>query len=323
MPSRFRLRWRRYRRNNQIERYYQRLRRRRRNPQLDHAHLRTPTNVAFNCNDSDIFDCAERQVASFLQRRPEVHDLDRRISQVHETFRRSRLSRDGLISILTQAPRASLAQAQMDTSHHGYANKHERLYELIDFNDTIVDTILTMDDSSRAQFDERTKRSVDRICKRVGAPGFDETQWRAIIRGLTREVAVYLAAKSHGFVVYMTDRTRDALGIDVQVKDPESDRYINIDVKTPSSFRYRLDELAREGRLSERERIVGDERGFIIEHTGRGVLKTQVIVLCILPDKFGDLADWQFVDSEPMRATLSKLIREFGLNDDKFGAIDA
>ena len=258
-------------------------------------------------------------MTTWLQRRPEVHDLDRRITPARELFRQTQQPRDGLIALLAQAPSAALAQAQMDASHHGYANRQQRLYELIDFNDTTVDTILAMDDSQRAQFDNRVKRAADRTCRRVGAPCFSDEQWSAIIRGLTREVALFLAAKEHGFLAYMTDRTHDALGIDIQTLDPETQRYINIDVKTPSSFRYRMQELVREGRMNERDRLLGDKQGFILEQTGHGVLQTEVIVLSILPDEFGDLADWRFVDPAPMCAKLTWLIREYGMRDDKFG----
>ena len=315
-----RSRWWRQRHNYQIKRYYRRLQKRRRNRRLDQKHLQAPSVVDFTCNEPDIFDYAERQVAAWLQRRPEARDLDKRIAPARELFRQTQKPRDGLIALLSQAPSAALAQAQMDASHHGYANKQQRLYELIDFNDTIVDTILAMDDSLRPQFNLRAKHAADRICKRVGAPCFSDEQWSAIIRGLTREVSLFLAAKDRGFLVYMTDRTHDALGIDIQAMDPETQRYINIDVKTPSSFRYRMQELVREGRMNERARLVGDRQGFILEQTGRGVLRTEVIVLCILPDEFGNLADWRFVDPEPICLKLAQLIREYGLHDDKFGS---
>jgi len=42
-------------------------------------------------------------------------------------------------------------------------------------------------------------------------------------------------------------------------------------------------------------------------------------MLCILPDLFGDLADWRFVNPEPMREMLNKLIREHGQNDRYYG----
>jgi hypothetical protein len=130
-----------------------------------------------------------------------------------------------------------------------------------------------------------------------------------------------LVAKEQGFRVLMTDRAHDALGIDMQVQDPEDGRYINIDVKTPSSFRHRMEELVREGRLSERELYEGDQQSYIIEHNGHGLARAEVVVLCILPDLFGDLADWRFVDPDPMRHKLNQLIRDHGQTDGKFGRL--
>lgn len=281
--------------------------------------MAAPVDVQFVCNSTDFFDCAEEEVVSLLQRRPEVHALDDDIARLRDRFNRTSLPHDGLVALLAQVPRAVLAQLQMDKLPNGYRNKQERLYELIDFNDTLVATILNMNDTQREQFAERVKRSADRICKRVGAPCFSNEQWTAIIRGLTREVAVYLAATEQGFEAVMTDRAHDALGIDIQIQDPESKRYINLDVKTPSSFRRRMEQLVHENRLTERELLTGDRNSYIIEHNGHGIRRVEVILLCILPDLFGDLANWRFVDPRPMHDKLNQLIREHGQTDKRYG----
>ncbi len=285
----------------------------------DKQHLDAPSEVPYVCDSTDFFDCAEEEVISLLQRRPEVNALDDDIVRLRARHEKSGLAHDGLVALLAQAPRTVLAQLQMDQLPHGYRNKQERLYELIDFNDTLIGTILPMTDNLRRQFAERTKQAADRICKRVGAPCFTNEQWTAIIRGLTREVAVYLAATEHGFNAWLTDRAHDALGIDMQVQDPESRRYINIDVKTPSSFRHRMEQLVKEKRLTEHELLQGDKNSYIIEHNGHGGHKVEVVVLCILPDLFGDLADWRFVDPEPMRHKLNILIRDHGHTDGNYG----
>jgi hypothetical protein len=220
---------------------------------------------------------------------------------------------------LAQAPRAVLAQIQMDEHPHGYRNKQERLFELIDFNDTIVATVLVMDDELRTRFADAMKASADRLCKRIGVPCFTNDQWSAIIRGLTREVAVYSAAKNNGFNAVLTNRTQDALGIDVQIQDPESGRYINVDVKTPSAFHYRIRVLLHEGRLSNHEADVAEERGYALQENGHGVQKVKIILLCIVPEQYGDLAYFRFVDEAPMRESLNRLIRDHGLSDGKFG----
>lgn len=292
-----------------------------RDTRLDAKYVYRPELVQYVGSNQDIFDVAEQRVAGLLQRRPEVNNLDKRIEPLVKRFNETRLPLDGVAALLAQVPRAVLAQLQMDQYPHGYRNKEKRLYELIDFNDVLVATILVMDDTLRCQFADRVKQAADRICKRVGAPCFSDEQWRSIIRGLTREVAVYLAAKESGFDAYITDRVSDALGIDIQVRDPQDQRYINIDVKTPNSFRHRMEQLVHEGRLTEKQLMEGDRQSYIIEYNGHGGHKTQVIVLCILPDLFGDLADWRFVNPEPMRLKLNQLIREHGLADDKFGIV--
>lgn len=292
-----------------------------RDAKLDQQYVTEPIAITYVCQSTDFFDCAEEEVVSLLQRRPEVHALDRYIDRLRARHETSGQPHDGLVALLAQAPRAVLAQKQMDTFEHGYRNKRERLYELIDFNDTLVATILAMTPELRDQFAVRTKQAADRMCQRVGAPCFSDEQWTAIIRGLTREVAVYMAAKESGFAVVMTDRAHDALGIDMQVQDAETGRYINIDVKTPSSFRHRMEQLVREGRLTERELLRGDHDSYVVETNGHGAERTQIIVLCILPDLFGELTDWRFINTEPMRNKLNQLIRDHGLTDRRFGVV--
>ena len=285
----------------------------------DEQHFVAREEVQYVCSTADFFDCAEQEVVGLLQRRPEMHDLDRDIERLRKRFNHSKLALEGMVALLAQAPRATLAQIQMDEHPHGYHNKQARLFELIDFNDTLVATVLLLDDLSRTGFSDRAKQACDRICKRVGAPCFTDEQWDAIIHGLTLEIAVYSVAKNNGFNVYMTSRSQDAMGIDLQVQDPETSRYINIDVKSPSSFRYRLEELLKEGRINIHDQLAADANSYAIEMTGHGRQKTEVVLLCILPDLFGDLAYFRFVDEAPMRDRLALLIRQFGLNDGRFG----
>ncbi len=285
----------------------------------DRPYLLPKETPEFMCVDTDLFDCAEQQVVAMLQRRPEVHDLDKDIVSLHKKFVQSKEPMDGLIALLAQAPRAVLAQIQMEKHPHGYHNKRERLFELIDFNDTLVSTVLVLDDEHRAAFSERAKLACDRVCKRVGAPCYSNEQWAAIIRGLSREVAVYLAAQHSGFDAYMTDRVSDALGIDMQIRDPESGRYVNIDCKSPSSFRHRLEHLIHEHRLTSRELLIADERHYAVEFNGPGRHKTPIIVLCVLPDAFGDIEHFRFLDEAAIHAMLNRLIRDHGLADRHFG----
>ncbi len=290
-----------------------------RNIRQDKLVMSKPESVEFECDYADFFDCGESFITSKIQRRPKVNNLDRRINTYKHQFEITHDATDGYHALLAQFPRAVLAQIQMDRYPRGYQNKQERLFELIDFNDTIVATILAMPDNLRTEFEERVKQAGDRICKRVGAPCFTNEQWVAIIRGLTREVAVYLAAVEGGFDVVMTDRVHDSMGIDMQIRDTNTNKYINIDIKTPSSFRYRLERIARKGKITEREINIANERGYLIVDVGHGARETESILLCILPDRFGDLKSWRFVNPMPMQDMLSMLIDEHGLRDDKFG----
>lgn len=292
-----------------------------RDRRLDQQHTIEPELVDYVCKSTDFFDCGEERVVAMMQRRPEIGDLERRIPKLRKRFESTHEPLDGLTALLAQVPRAVFAQLQMDKYPHGYRNKQERLFELIDFNDTLVSTILLLDNKHREEFGERTKQAADRVCKRIGVPCFTNEQWTAIVRGLTREVAVYSAARGAGFNAWLTDRAHDALGVDLQVQDPEDGRYINVDVKTPSSFRHRMEQLVHEKRLTERELVIGDQQSYVIEENGHGNSRVQIIVLCILPDLFGELTDWRFVNPEPMRQKLNQLIRDHGIHDGEYGKL--
>ena len=277
-----------------------------------------PEHIEYALADDDFYDAAEQQVVSMLQRRPELHDLDREIDALRKKFERSHWAHDGMVALLAQAPRAVLAQMQMDEHPHGYRNKQARLYELIDFNDTLDATILALDAPLRVTFEERTKQAADRVCKRVGAPCFSNEQWQAIVRGLSREIAVFLGAKSCGFNAIMPGRAQDAMGVDVRVQDPETRRYINLDCKTPSAFRYRLEQLVKESRITPHDLMRADELSYWPVQNGHGEQKVQVVLLCLLPDKFGKVHNFEFTDLAPLRDMLNTLITNYGLNDGKF-----
>ncbi len=294
---------------------------RRRDVRQDKHYMVAPIEPQFVCNTTDIYDCAEDRVRSMMQRRPEVNNLDKKADALKAKFERTRQPLDGLAALFAQAPRASLAQAQMDRHPHGYHDKRARLYELIDFNDTFDLVVLTLSDKHRGEFVERAKRAIDRTCQRVGAPGFNDGQWQAVVRGLSHEIAVYLSAKDHGFYAVMTPRSQDALGVDIQVMDPESRRYVNLDIKSPLSFRHRLEQLVKEGRMTERELLLSDERSYAVVANGHGSQKVQVVLLGVLPDRFGEIVDFEFADTTPMRSMLSRLIDHYGLRDGKFGMV--
>ena len=264
----------------------------------------------------EVADYVERRLP---HRRPKPHQLDSLILQFRSRAEATGRPEDWLAALYVQAPRAATAQQMLDKYPHGYHDRRAHVFELIDFNDTFVGTILAMDEYHRQDFERRAKVQCDRICYHAHSPLFSDTQWTAIVRGLTREIAVYQAARDRGFDATMPNRTGDAIGIDLQVRDPETGRYINVDVKTPSSFRHRLEELVQQGRITERQLVEADERSYAIETNGKNGGSVQVIVLCILPDKFGEFGHFRLQNSEPMRQMLNYLIREYGLSDGRYG----
>lgn len=273
------------------------------------------------CSTTDIFDCAEEHVRAVIRRYPKKLDPDSYVDHLKRKFDESNQPLDGLIALLAQAPRTVLAQLQMDKNPHGYRDKQKRLYELIDFNDTFDSVILALSEGDRRRFSATTKQAIDRTCKRAGVPAFSNEQWSAIVRGLSREIAIYLAAQESGFEVVMAPRSQDAIGIDIQVKDPGSDRYVNLDVKAPQSFRRRLEQLLREGRITEKEFFAADDRGYTVTTNGKGVNKTQVVTLSTLPERLGEISNFVFEDTTTIREVLVRLIDQHGLRDGKFGKI--
>lgn len=267
----------------------------------------------------DAYGAAMRRIKDSLQRRPEAHDLDKKIDKWKQQAKRTNVTTDWLTAFFAQAPRAVLAQAQMDKHPHGYHDKQARLFELIDFNDTFEGAVLSMNDDERAQFAEQGRKGCDAICRLVNVTVFNDEQWGAIIKGLSRELAVYLVAQHNGFYAYMTSRAQDAMGIDMQIKDPESGAYINIDVKAPSAFRHRLEDLVHEDRLNDRELVHADEQSYALITNGHGEQAAEVVLLSVLPDKFGEVENFCFVDEAPMRDMLGMLIDRHGLHDNRYG----
>lgn len=261
------------------------------------------------------------QIATGLlpNRRVKARQLDLIIRERRARATASNLPEDWLVALYIQAPRAAEAQQQMDANPHGYHDDKARLYELIDFNDTFVATILAMNDHERSLFAEQAKIGCDVLCEKLRSARFSNEQWTAIVRGLTREIAVYRAARDRGFDAFMPNRSADAMGVDIQVRDPETGRYINLDVKTPSSYRHRLEELMQQGRIDEQDLLQADERSYLVIGNGKHENHVTVVMLCMLPDKFGEFGQFRLLNSEPMRETLNYLIRQYGLSDGRYG----
>lgn len=210
--------------------------------------------------------------------------------------------------LILQTPRAVLAQIEMDQHKHGYRNREKRLYELIDFNDSFVATVLALEPGELARFSTEIKQKMMDFCHELSTPMFTDEQFEAIVRGLSVEIAVYRAARTEGLDARMTSRTQDAFGIDMVVGDPSVKRQINIDCKTPSAFRYRLEELHKRGRITDSEILRADEQDFITTMNRHDDEKVPVTTLCIRPERVGDIADFSLGDTKPLGNLLRSVI---------------
>jgi hypothetical protein len=209
--------------------------------------------------------------------------------------------------LLAQTPQAVKAQMQMDKHKHGYHDREKRLYELIDFNDTFVALVLATPHSELKGFAGKLKAEMSQFCKRLNTPMFSDQQYDAIVRGLAREIAVYRAARYMKFDARMTNRTEDAFGIDMVIIQPSTKKVLNIDCKTPPAFRHRLEELVQHGRINEQQLIKADELGYITTEQRRGSERVPVTLLCILPDRLGDIHDFTFDQPQRVASLLNTM----------------
>jgi hypothetical protein len=209
-----------------------------------------------------------------------------------------------LAALVLQAPRASVAQRRMDDHPHGFHDKQARLYELIAFNDTYVSTILLLEDSFYGTVNDQMKFMMDRFCKKVKAPTFSNKQWEAITHGLSREIAVFLAAKELGYQARMTSRQEDAMGVDMVITDVKRNHSMNLDIKTRSSFHFRLKDLASEGRISEAQREAGEHAGFCMVVNGHGDEEVHTTLLRIDEETYGQVQHFRIDRVDMLRDKL-------------------
>lgn len=245
--------------------------------------------------------------------------VERLSSAIDEMRRRAQGSDDSdhaqylLALLLLQAPRAARAQMAMDKRHGGsYRHRHKRLFELIDFNDAFVDTVLALRADQRASFTQQFYVYAQEFCRRMRTHMFTHEQYEAIVNGLSREIAVYLGARAEGFDVHMTSRVADGLGVDMQIRWPESGRYINIDCKTTNAYLHRVEDLRREGRLAEHEVTVALTRGYVRSVNGHRSDQVKVVLFSIVPEVLGELRNFEFTHTELLAAKLHEVIRVYG-----------
>ena len=211
--------------------------------------------------------------------------------------------------LILQTPRAALAQIQMDSHEHGYHDREKRLYELIEFNDTFVNYVLATPHQQLPGLAEQLKKDMAEFCKKLNTPMFSDEQYDAIVRGLSREIAVYRTARYHKFDARMTSRADDAFGIDMVIIDPRSGKRLNIDCKTPAAFRHRLEDLVHHGRIEESDLLKGDQQGYLTITHRRGDEHVPVTLFCILPDRLGEISDFTFDEPERLKAALDTMFR--------------
>lgn len=264
---------------------------------------------------NDITNRMRRQLDDALQqgygphwRTPRVEQLGSAIQLQQKRVNENEHDAAALFALLVlRGPLATRAQEQMDKHPQGFRNKEARVLELIDFNDAFVSTVLALREEERVGFVQQMQHEIAQFCKQVGARMFSDEQWDAITRGLSREIAVYLGAIKEGFHVRMTSRREDAMGVDMVIMDRDSGRSLNVDVKTPSSYRYRLQDLVREGRMSEQAAAQADIDGYAKEINGHGDDAVRVTLMRVDPNEVGDIEGFEFVRPDMLARQLREL----------------
>jgi hypothetical protein len=279
-----------------MRRHWRRFRAAVRRPRTDAA---TTLKRAEQYLDALLSEVSGRRTVYVEQLRPIIDEQTRRVAV-------NPRAEEWCALLLLHAPVAAKAQHYMD-KHPNVREARGRLYELIDFNDTFVSTVLALSPDERNGFLEALQPALERFCKRVGVQRLSDEQFEAITRGLTREIAVYLGALSEGYDVEMTNRTQDALGVDMVITDPHTGERLNIDCKTPSAFRYRIQDLVREGRLSHQEAEQADLAGYAHERNGHGREAVAVTILRVDPNETGDIKNFAFTEPRLLGERLHEL----------------
>lgn len=217
-----------------------------------------------------------------------------------------------MASLILQSPNAVRAQQQMDRHEGGYNNRQARVFELIDFNDTFVDLALSLPEDELENFPERLKLELDHHCERMHAAKLTDRQFEAIIHGLSREIAVYRAAKKEGLVARMTSRVQDSRGVDMIITDPNTKKSIGIDCKTSSSFHFRLLRLEQKRRINEAHRLTCEENGFCKVDGGSKSSPSPTVLLRVSTELLGKIKHFTFVDSSKIGSLLRTALNDHG-----------
>jgi len=211
-----------------------------------------------------------------------------------------------------QSPRAARAQVQMDKHHGGYKERKARLFELIDFNDAFVSSVLALPEEYLAEFNQRLFIEMAAFCKKLRVSSFTAEQFEAINHGLSREIAVYRGAIAEGLGASMTSRVQDAKGVDMIITDPHSHRSINIDCKTSSSFHFRLVDRHRQGRMSDQAKLRCETQGYCSTINGKHEFAVDVVLVRIDTELLGKIHNFTFSDTSRLGILLRSALEDHG-----------
>lgn len=210
-----------------------------------------------------------------------------------------------LALLILQSPVAARAQHEMDTRRGGYKNHQARLFELIDFNDTFVSTVLALPESELSGFNQTLRSELTAFSRQLGVINFTDKQLEAITHGLSREIAVYRGAKRLGYLARMASRVQDARGVDMIITDPETKKSLGIDVKTRSSFHFRLLNLQRQRRIDEDKRLACELAGFCTISYGDQHQRSDTVLFRIATRELGPIVNYSFEDLGPLSQQLA------------------
>lgn len=269
-----------------------------------------PRTKRYANDEGDVFVAARERLAELtaqLHGRIDAGRLDDLVAMQAERVVAHPGAAEWLALLILRAPGAARAQQHMDKHSHSYHSNQGRLFELIDFNDTFVSTVLALSGQQRRGFIDALKNEIEQFCRHVGTRSFTDDQYEAITRGLGREVAVYLGAIEQGYSVAMTSRAQDAMGVDMIITDPESGRSLNVDCKTPSAYHYRIKDLVQQVRLSAADGQLAEQLGYAQELNGHGNEAVLVTLLRVDPNEVGDIEDFAFVHPELLGERLGQL----------------
>lgn len=210
-----------------------------------------------------------------------------------------------LALLLLQSPVAARAQAEMDKRRGGYKNHQARLFELIDFNDTFVSTVLALPEADLVEFDQLLRSELTAFSRQLGVMNFTDKQLEAITHGLSREIAVYRGARRLGYLARMSSRVQDARGVDMIITDPETKKSLGIDVKTRSSFHFRLLNLQRQRRIDEEQRLACELAGFCTISYGNDRQASDTLLFRIATRELGPIVNYSFQDLGPLSQQLA------------------